>query len=257
MTLFDSEPLYREKATIWRIFSLLPLFAPLAQGHVWRWFAANIPMDLGTGGEFTSDLDIVARLHDYPRSHEWFYKTWEVKVSLLSKDGTARSLKIGKIDKLKKQLNAYRKFGSPDVGLIDVYILEAGFVGRQTFPPPVLSDVISKKRSELRREGFGYHVLPFGHGRDTEGDIGLFALQHRLCPLETNIQLLAAITSPPRQPFLKLAGRLHNFFERTKNQHSNSSHQIVFCRACRKLQLIRMSDEHLCPVCRSDLIIQS
>ncbi len=257
MTLFESDSLYREKAVIWRIFSLLPLYGPLAKGHVWRWFAANIPMDLGTGGEFTSDIDIVARLHDYPRSQEWFYKTWEVKVSLLCKDGSARSLKIGKIDRLKKQLNAYRKFGSPDVGLIDVYLCESGFIRRQTFPPPSIFDAISTKHDELRREGFGYHVLPFGHGRDADGDIGLFALQHRLYPLQTNIQFLAANKSSPRQPFLRFANHLHDFFEKTKTQHSNSFHQIVFCRVCRKLQLVRMRDEYACPDCQSDLIIQT
>ncbi|MCJ7791003.1 MAG: hypothetical protein MUP49_01085, partial [Dehalococcoidia bacterium] len=80
---------------------------------MWRWFAINIPMDLGTGGEFTSDIDILARLSDFPHSKEWIYRTWEVKVSLICKDGTARSLKAGKIERTIKQLKAYRDFGSP------------------------------------------------------------------------------------------------------------------------------------------------
>ena len=111
----------------------MPLFAPLAEGRVWKWFAINIPMDLGTGGTFTSDMDIIAMLHDFPGSKEWLYKTWEVKVSLLCKDGSALSLKAGK-GKLKRtvtQLKAYRKFGSPAVSLIDVYVCEAGFMGEK------------------------------------------------------------------------------------------------------------------------------
>jgi hypothetical protein len=32
------------------------------KGHVFRWFALNIPMDLGTAGSFTSDMDIIACL---------------------------------------------------------------------------------------------------------------------------------------------------------------------------------------------------
>lgn len=60
MVLFESESQYREKAAIWRLFSLLPLYGPLADGHIWEWFAVNVPMDLGTGGDFTSDIDILA-----------------------------------------------------------------------------------------------------------------------------------------------------------------------------------------------------
>src|SRR5437879_1144149 len=120
MTLFESDSQYREKATIWRVFSLLPLFGPLAGGRVWRWFAINFPMDLGTGGKFASDIDILARLYDYPRSRDWLYKAWEVKVGLLCKDGTGRSLKAGKTGRTMTQLKAYREFGSPAVSLLDV-----------------------------------------------------------------------------------------------------------------------------------------
>ncbi len=48
MALFDVNPQYREKATILRVFSLLPLYSSLLAGCVCRWFAINIPMDLGT-----------------------------------------------------------------------------------------------------------------------------------------------------------------------------------------------------------------
>jgi hypothetical protein len=257
MTLFESDSQYREKAAIWRIFSFLPLYAPLAQGHVWKWFAANIPMDLGTGGKFTSDIDIVARLHNFPRSKEWFFKTWEVKVSLLCKDGTARSLKIGKIGKLMKQLNAYREFGSPDVGLLEVYLLEAGFQDRNNFPTTTLNDIILEKRASLRREGFGYHLLPFGHGQDSEGDVGLFALHNSWSPLQTNIPVLTPVTTTPRQPFLRFAERLQEFSEQAKSRGGSAFRQIVFCRACRKLQLIRMRNEYSCPACGNDLIVQS
>ncbi len=113
MSLFESESQYREKATIWRTFSLLPLFSCLAGGHAWRWFAVNIPMDLGAGGRFTGDIDIIARLSDRPRSLCWFYRTWEVKVSLLGRDGKARSLKTGKTRKVMSQLRTNRQFGAP------------------------------------------------------------------------------------------------------------------------------------------------
>ena len=173
LTLFESEPQYREKATIWRIFSLLPLFSCLADGHRWRWFAINIPMDLGTGGVFTSDIDIIARLQNYPPSRDWFYRTWEVKVSLLGRDGKARSLKSGKTRKAMSQLRAYREFGAPEVSLLDLILCEAGCLAANRFPTPKLSEVLAKKLPELRDERFGYQLLPFEHEGDADGDVGL------------------------------------------------------------------------------------
>lgn len=217
----------------------------------------NIPMDLGTGGRFTSDIDIVARLHDYPRSDEWFYKTWEVKVSLLLKDGTARSLKAGKVDKLVRQLNAYREFGSPDVGLLDVYLCEAGFLRHNPFPPPALNSIISAKKGELAHEGFGYQLLFFEHDRDEAGnDVGLYVPGLTMIPLKSTIDLLVSSKDKPRQPFLRFAGHLHNFFESASNCRGKNFHQIVFCRACRTLQLIRMRDCDTCPSCQQELVIQ-
>ena len=177
MTLFESEPQYREKEVMWRVFSLLPLFANLAGGRVFRWFALNIPMDLGTGGAFTSDIDIIARLHDFPRSKEWLYKTWEVKVGLLCKNGTARSLKIGKLKRTTTQLKAYREFGSPDFSLLDILLCEAGFLRGNAFPPPAVDASVRSKIIELCQQGFGYQLLPFEHGRDEAGDVGLSAMQ--------------------------------------------------------------------------------
>ena len=256
-TLFRSEPQYREKETIWRIFSQMPLFAPLAGGRVWKWFAINIPMDLGTGGTFTSDMDIIARLHDFPRSQEWLYKTWEVKVSLLCKDGSALSLKAGKLKRTVTQLKAYRDFGSPAVSLIDVYVCEAGFMGKNDFPPPVLERTILAKIAELSQHGFGYQLLPFEHGEDADGDVGLLALRHVSNPLKTHFDVLPTIRAGPRQPFSRLAERLNDFFEHAPERRGKSFNQIVFCRECRQLQLISMKNNYDCAHCKSDLVAQS
>jgi hypothetical protein len=256
-TLFGSNSQYREKATIWRIFSLLPLYAALAGGRVWRWFAVNIPMDLGTGGVFTSDIDIIARLHDFPKSQEWLYRTWEVKVSLLCKDGSARSLKVGKLNRTVTQLRTYREFGAPDVSLLDVYICEAGFMSRNAFPPPVLRSSILKKVSELNRSRFGYQLLPFEHGQDTDGDVGLLAIPNENNPVQTTFNLLPSVADGPRQPFSRLADRINEFFEKCGDRPRKHSDQIVFCKACRQLQLICMKDQYECPACHSDLVAQS
>jgi hypothetical protein len=174
MTLFESPSQFREKAAICRIFELMPLQAPLAEGHVFRWFAINIPMDLGTGGSFTSDMDIIACLRPKPKSVQGrpsypphsdgcIYLAWEVKVSLLCSDGTARSLKAGKTGRTITQLKAYRNFGAPNVSLLDVYVCEAGFMARNSFPPPPASQAIRAKIPELKNQGFGYQILTFEH----------------------------------------------------------------------------------------------
>ena len=224
---------------------------------MWRWFAINIPMDLGTGGRFTSDIDILARLHDFPRSREWLYKTWEVKVSLLCKDGTGRSLKAGKTMRTLTQLRAYREFGSPDVSLLDVYLCEAGFMRHNTFPPQCLSNSISSKVSELKQEHFGYQLLPFEHGKHGQDDIGLLAIPNAANPIQTTMKILNPAVSRPREPFLRLAEHIDEFFEQAGHRHRKHFNQIIFCRSCRQLQLINMREANTCPNCRSDLITQS
>lgn len=260
MTLFETESQYREKATIWRVFSLLPLYAPLADGHIWRWFAVNIPMDLGTGGEFNSDIDILARLSNHPISDSWFYRAWEVKVSMICRDGKCRSLKAGKTTKTLNQLRTYRKFGCPNVSLLDAYICEAGYFSNNKFPPDGLIRPVEAKISELWGEKFGYQILPFGFGKDGDVDVGLFIIQGPKIPfhgpaIQTTIPLLRAVTHEPHQPFSKLAARLDDFFEK---HWGKPNQQIIFCRGCRTLQLICMkSGDYLCPECQSDLISQS
>jgi hypothetical protein len=255
LTLFESESQYREKATIWRILSALPLYASFAGGHIFRWFAVNIPMDLVTKGEFTSDIDIIARLRD-SRLRQWFYRTWEVKVSLLRRDGSARSLKVGKTARTKTQLTAYRGFGSPDVSLLDVYVCEDGFMRGNAFPPQSLEESLNKKIEELGGRGFGYQLLPFEHGRDGDDDVGLLAMPSALNPLQTTFKILPAVPSELGEEFSRLVDRIDEFFEQTPERPLKSFNQVVYCLSCRQLQLIRMRDAHLCPNCGSDLVAQ-
>lgn len=146
MTLFEFPSQYREKLAIWRMFGYIPFYGPLAEGHVFRWFAINIPMDLKPGGKFTSDIEMIACLRPIPNTNEQcdldglIYKTWEVKVSLLHENGDFTSLKGGKTRKILNQLQAHRDFGSPDVSLLEVYVLDPNMVhGTFFFPPRLLN----------------------------------------------------------------------------------------------------------------------
>jgi hypothetical protein len=263
MTLFESNSLYREKLTIWRVLSLSPLYAPLAEGRVWRWFAVNIPMDLGTGagGIFTSDIDIIARLHDFPNSKRWIYKTWEVKVSLLQKDGSARSLKAGKTKRTLTQLKAYKEFGAASTTLLDIYVCEDGFLKNNIFPTKEVYDVSHNKRSELSIEGFGYQILPFEHMKEGDTDVGLFAPSGLLGPVriqgKAGIDILSPNDFGHRQPFSRLADDLNEFFERQGDRPRKSFNQIVYCKNCRQLQLIDMKAENECPKCKDNFIVQT
>ncbi len=223
-----------------------------------RWFAVKLFLWIigtGVGGTFTRDIDIIAKLYDFPRSKEWEYKTWEVKVNLLCKDGSVRSIKAGKLKKTVAQLKDYRAYGSPNISLLDICLCEAGFMVRNNFPPVALIQPIKEKLNELKRMRFGYQLFPIEHDFDEEGDVGLNILP--ICnPFNFSSTLLRATTSAPKQPFLQLVDTLDKFFV-SQNHPRKSFEQIVFCRNCRCLQLISMKKNYACPACQSDLIIQS
>ena len=138
-----------------------------------------------------------------------------------------------------------------------MYICEAGFKLRNTFPPSSLNEIISSKLAELRPDRFGCQLLPFEHVRDENGDVlCLLTLRSERNPLQTTLNLVPAVADGPRHPFLRLAGRLNAIFEQTGNRPRKHFNQIVFCRVCCQLQLIGMMDEQACPACQCDLVIQ-
>jgi hypothetical protein len=258
MTLFNSDPQYREKETIWQVMSLLPLFGPLAAGHVWSWFAVNIPMDLGTGcgSRFTSDIDIIAKLRDVPPKKGFLYRTSEVKVGLLYKDGTAKSLKAGKSRRIASQLEAYRGFGAPEVSLLEAYVCEQGFLSRQPFPPPALAEVTKNRLGILRPAEFGYQLLPFEQMPGQALSQAFIALRSDESELATGMFMLNARVGLPTEPFSRLAERLDTFFDGVDDENKHFR-QIIFCRACRQLGLVKMKEARQCPTCGADLVLQS
>jgi hypothetical protein len=109
--LFDSDSRYREKRAIWRLLELAPLRRGMADGRIYRWYAANIPMNLVPNSGFVGDIDLLLCLREgRGLGATLIYKTWEVKVALADKMGRPRSLKTGKIRDVVKQLNLYRRF---------------------------------------------------------------------------------------------------------------------------------------------------
>jgi hypothetical protein len=244
---------------MWRVFSTTVIHGFLPAGRIFRWFALNLPMDLLTGSsEFTSDIDIVSRLRPY--NGQWTYKTWEVKVSLICKDGSARSLKRGKVRDTVKQLKAYRAFGSPEVALLDVYVCESGYLSRHRFPPDEVVQAIRAKQDALVQFGFGYQILPIEYRDGGDMDVGLRLLRgtRNNMPFNPAFDSLPCTPGEVREPFTRFAKRIGDFFEAERYEPKHKCfRQIVFCRECRTLGLIHTRSRSSCPHCGVDLIVQS
>ena len=261
MILFETDSQWREKAMIWRLFAMLPLSSFLLNDHIVRWFAVNIPMSLVQGGGH-GELDIIAKLKYPPRSKDtWFYRTWEVKVSLLCNDGTAKSLKAGKLPDVLTQMRNYRRFGASSVTLLDLYLCQVGTIDSGGFFSDPLQDLIKEKRAQLAEEGYGYQVIPFEHHQRDGGDYGLRVIEfeHRSAPgyrpvtswagaVSANTFLTSEATAAEGH-FATLVAKVDAFYEGSDSKEGSLRQQITFCETCRNLQLIRMREQSSCPSC--------
>jgi hypothetical protein len=248
MALIDHPAQSREAHSIWLIFSALPLYAALADGRIFEWFAVNIPMDLGTGGEFTSDIDVIACLRDFTQRGQRLYKCWEVKVGVLRLNGEAKSLKAGKTGSILRQLRAYRAYGCGEVSLLDVFLCEEGYLQSTRFPSEPVSIAVASRLPGISAEGFGHQLLPFES--DDVGD-RVSAISHGL-PAGNIIELAHAVARSDTQPFTRLVSRLHEYAEASA-QSSAGPRVIVFCRRCRKLVHAQSRSPWECPSCGTDL----
>lgn len=246
---------YREKVAIWAVLSTMPLYAPLADNRVWRWFAANIPSDLGTGGHHATDFDLVVATLDMPRSWtEKRYHTFEVKVAVIGPEGRARSLKAGKTQRTLNQVAWHRQFGSPQYSLLDVFLCLPGFFEAHAFPTDEIAAVGVRRAMGLHDLGAGYRVLPF-EATPTEDPRNPPVLRslHSGLSLESAIHLTVPRPQQPSDRFLMLMERIDEFASRSG---LGNQRQIVYCRCCRELVAVTMKVDHICPSCGDDLIRQ-
>lgn len=181
-----------------------------------------------------------------------FYKTWEVKLMLVDKFGKPHSLKSNKTESTLTQLKIHRKFGSPDVSLLDLYLHEAGSKAFKYFPRPEVFLVVEKRAKTLQKQLFGYQVLPFAHWKNEESeDFGIFTLQNPFQPNTPAITFLRALRTEAKDGFLELGQYLSAFAESESKLRSKPLGfvAVTYCRACRKLCLIHKSDEVCCYHC--------
>jgi hypothetical protein len=254
MQLFEFDAHHRETAAIWRLVQNLPFRFGLPEGRVFRWWALNVPLDLLPESGFCGDIDLmVCSLSTPGEPPRIFYKTWEVKLILLTKNGRPRSLKRNKTERILNQLKIHREFGSPDVSLLELYHHETGSKTLKFFPTPDVFNVIQHRAKRLGNQLFGYQVLPFTYGRNEQGeDFGIFMLPNPFTtPRQPIFEVVKSLRTEPRGPFLDLAQHLSAFAESESKRLSKplGSTTVTYCRACKKLCLIHRRDEVRCYHC--------
>jgi hypothetical protein len=239
----------------------MPLHLGLADGRILRWWAINIPLNLLPSSRFFGDIDLMVCTLSTPReSPGIFYKTWEVKLMLVDASGKPHSLKSNKTEGIINQLKFHRTFGSPDVSLLDLYLHEAGSRAFQHFPTGEVFLVVEKRAKALRKQLFGYQVLPFAHKKNEQSeDFGIFTLQNPFPPQTPTFTLLRATRTEANGAFLELAQHLSAFAESESKLLSKPLGFVVvtYCRVCRKLCLIHKRDEVCCYRCFTPFTGQS
>ena len=171
---------------------------------------------------------------------------------LVDASGKPRSLKSNKTEGIINQLKIQRKFGCPDVSLLDLYLHEAGSKTFPSFPTEQVFLVMEKRCRELQRQMYGYQILPFAHRKNEQGeDFGIYSLLNRFEPQQSVVTFLRAFKTEARGEFLKLAQHLSAFVESESKRLSKPLGYIVvtYCRVCRKLCLIDRRDEVCCNSC--------
>ncbi len=255
MSLFHAPSQNRESLTIWEVFTYLPLYADLSDGEVYKWYAFNIPMKIVRGTRYTSDIDIIGCFSDRYGS-SLSYKTWEVKVSLIDKDGKPHSLKAGKTKDVLKQLRAYRDFGSPSVTLLESYICEQGYLEKFRGLPDENENSIREKISYFQNEGFGYQLLPFQ--QNTVG--GKMAISGMIQPgsLTPLLKIIKPVVRASSDDFVKLTGKIWGFILSNQNTSMAPVHKqlITYCSSCRSLCMIERKKDPVCPNCGKPILFQ-
>jgi hypothetical protein len=219
----------------------------LSDGRVYRWWAINIPLNLLPDSGFVGDIDLMAATRGMPFERRGFYfKTWETKMMLVDKTGKPHSLKSNKTHDIVKQLTIQRRFGSPFVSLLELYLHESGSPALARFPTPEIFRVVKNRAIALANAGFGYQLLPFGHGIGVRGqDYGIH------CREKPTIDIVRGRRTRVIGAFRKLAHYLSWFAE---NEALRVNKRLGFtvigyCRECRQLCLIPKRDLVICYKC--------
>jgi hypothetical protein len=263
--LFDFERQFREKRALWRLFELAPLRNGLAQGRMFRWFGINIPFSLVAG---QGDIDLLMALRDLPgRRPTQIYETLELKTTLITRLGKAISLKASssKTRHLIGQLTKYREWGSPSVGLLEIYVCEDGFFENQTSLPREVLSAIGDKLDFVSAQGFGYSIAVIQHDRASEREsnrsnfFGLRALHGGGFPPTSINRMRSPLLTDYHSPFTQLTSTLEKFVEvEVKARRTTLGKCIVtYCVRCQGLITVDHRSDYRCGNCGDALVMQN
>ena len=246
--LYNSDNNAREKACALKIMRS-PHFQGLTLDS-WYWRAVNIPLDL-VDKSLQGDIDLLfaARRHELSDDGEHrfspLYRSFELKTSKVTRDGTVKSLKRNKMHKVQGQLEKLCQIGSPQVFLLDVFIVEAGYSNfNNEGMPPAAKEAVAFKHEFISRSNVGYGVFAIEQIEAMDEDsTGL------LWPTAT---VQAATTRPIGPSFSAIVREIESYIQRIGGV--GYKEVITFCTECKSLTHIASRAEPVCISCNRPLI---
>ena len=247
--LFDTASQSRESAAIYQIFNSPHQFAICSDW--WDWFAINIPLSHFDKNGFEGDLDLIVRRPGFnalgmpDKKARPTYRVFEVKSSTIDKSGTPKSIKNSErtVKKICGQLEKIQEFGSPNIFLLEIFILQDLYSSLNAYPHKSIMSSIESKIEQLAELGVGYLFTSFEPTPGMSEAVGgkYYNLEHCLLPKSNKIS----------GEFYRLADRLDDFF--TKNGGLEKGSIINFCNSCRELSISEMNGPYVCGNCRDKL----
>jgi hypothetical protein len=247
--LFNSESGEREKACAWRLQSSIMRFSALTNGS-WKWRAVGIPLGL-VDPAHQGDIDLLFAMRPPPMRENGrlkfpppIHRCFELKTAKVKVSGEVKSLKRGKFHKTIGQLKKLREFGAPQVFLLEVFIVEAGYSDTADRMPEEARKAVAWKHEQISRKPFGYITLALEQMAGySEADTGL------VWPTAT---VQPASTQTPQSPFTELIAALDRFAD--ENGAVGAKNVIGYCDPCRTLVTIDKLGPYRCLKCATDLI---
>ncbi len=245
--LYNIDSNVRERACGWKL-----LRAPhrwyLTNGSFY-WQAVGIPLDLVEKGE-QGDLDLAFCMRTYNPAgtggarFNRVYRVLELKTAKISSSGEVWSLKEAKFHKVIGQLAKLLRIGVPQVFLLDIFILEAGYSDRADALPDRVRATIAQRIESLAASPCGYAVGAIeqivGYHEEDTG---------KAWPVEA---LKDADTLEIGTPFAAIVAHIEAFIERRGGLGGNSV--VTFCYQCRSLTCANRVGPYQCEICGAPLL---
>lgn len=241
--LFNTDSQMREKFSIFKL--LRSHYLGFLCNGTHSWIAVNIPLNL-CGDDIEGDLDILIAMGVFRGDKiEYIYRVFEVKVGKINKDGVCKSLKLKKFNKTKGQLRKIIKAGSQQTFLLEAYILEAGYHRKFTSLPDLLLAEIKKKIKEIKNEDFGYVCVFLEQERGFDEEKAI--INH------TAKSLKKASIKEATGPIKNIINHIEVFYNTQKKKSGGAIPFVIYCRKCKKLNLLYIQNNPLCNYCKNDI----